>query len=123
MKKQIVFLRPWVILCLLSFFIARDVFGVTPPIYPFTIRAQFNGRYDIKMIAAPNLEPVYINPTQAASYIMKVDSVINPQTIMVTNTSLDINNRYNKFPFHLNLILLILHYYYYHIYIKILFYF
>ncbi|MDR3705439.1 MAG: hypothetical protein P4L28_06000, partial [Paludibacteraceae bacterium] len=67
-------------------------------IYPFSIRAQYSGRYDIKMIAAPNLEPVYIDAAQAASKVMKVDSVINPKTIMLTSTLLDINNRYKPFP-------------------------
>jgi len=97
MKKQFDLLRPLIILGLLSLFIAKDVFAGTS-IYPFSIRAQYNGQYDIKMIAAPNLEPVYIDSLQAVSKIMKVDSVINPLTILHTGTLFNINNRYKPFP-------------------------
>jgi len=96
MKKQDFFIKKLIILCLLSFF-AFEAFGGTT-LFKFAIRKQFSGRYDIKMIAAPNLEPAYIDSAQAIKSIIKVDSIINPQTILTTNTLLDINNQYKSFP-------------------------
>lgn len=62
--------------------------------FPFAERKKWDGPYDIRMIAAPNLEPVYLNETQAKSGILKVDSLITYTTMMMSGTQLDINNRY-----------------------------
>ncbi|MBO9700393.1 MAG: T9SS type A sorting domain-containing protein [Sporocytophaga sp.] len=62
--------------------------------FPFIQRKTWDGPYDIKMIAAPNLEPVYLDPTQAALSKLKADSVIKHSTMLMSGKELNINNAY-----------------------------
>lgn len=62
--------------------------------FPFIQREIWDGPYDIKMIAAPNLEAVYINATEAGNSRLRADSIIKYTTMMMSGTNLDINNRY-----------------------------
>jgi len=64
--------------------------------FPFIQRKTWDGPYDIKMIAAPNLEAVYLDPTQAALSKLKADSVIKHSTMLMTGKELNINNAYKE---------------------------
>jgi uncharacterized repeat protein (TIGR01451 family) len=60
-----------------------------------SVRQTWDGPYDIKMIAAPNLQAAYLNSSQASSGNLKVDSLIRHSTmIMAGKNILEINNRY-----------------------------
>src|SRR4051794_25137016 len=59
---------------------------------PLTSRNSWNGPYNIKMIAAPNLEPVYIDSVKAKLGILKADSVILDKSMRMTGRLMDINN-------------------------------
>jgi gliding motility-associated-like protein/uncharacterized repeat protein (TIGR01451 family) len=61
---------------------------------PFTERKKWDGPYDIKMIAAPNLEAVFIDSANAVNGRLKKDSVISNQVIQRTWNQLNINNRF-----------------------------
>lgn len=71
-------------------FFGKDVMAQVP----FTQRQVWDGPYDIKMIAAPNLEAVYLNRAEAESSRLRADSVIKYSTMLMSGTLLDINNRY-----------------------------
>ncbi len=66
---------------------------------PFTQRATWDGPYDIKMISGLNLQPVFINPTEAErggtsrGYLL-ADSVISDEVMQRTGDLFEINNRY-----------------------------
>lgn len=62
--------------------------------FPFVLRNTWDGPYDIRMIAAPNLEAVYANPSEAASSRLKTDSIIRHETILMTGKLLNVNNRF-----------------------------
>jgi uncharacterized repeat protein (TIGR01451 family) len=69
--------------------------GAKAQTFPFIQRKTWDGPYDIKMIAAPNLQAVYLNPSQAASGNLKADSLIKYSTmIMAGKNILEINNCY-----------------------------
>lgn len=66
---------------------------------PFTLRANWDGPYDIKMVSGINLQPVFINPTQAQrggtnqGYLL-ADSLITNGIMQRTGDLFEINNRY-----------------------------
>jgi hypothetical protein len=64
--------------------------------FPFIQRKTWDGPYDIKMIAAPNLEAVYLDPAQAALSKIKADSVIKHSTMLMSGKMLNINNVYKE---------------------------
>lgn len=65
--------------------------------WPFTLRQTWDGRYDIKMIAAPNVEAAYIDATRATDNSVKVDSIISCETIQRTGDLININNDFKPF--------------------------
>lgn len=62
--------------------------------FPFKQRTVLNGPFDIHMIAAPNLQPVYLDPTEAISSRLLADSLITQNTLHRTGNLMEINNRY-----------------------------
>lgn len=79
--------------CLLFVFSIVSVFFFsTQAQAQFTTRKTWDGPYDIKMIAAPNLQPVYVDPTKGSALL--ADSVIPYHTIQMTGDLLSINNRF-----------------------------
>ncbi|WP_052430169.1 T9SS type A sorting domain-containing protein [Sporocytophaga myxococcoides] len=64
--------------------------------FPFIQRKTWDGPYDIKMIGAPNLEAVYLDPAQAALSKIKADSLIKHSTMLMSGKMLNINNVYKE---------------------------
>lgn len=70
--------------------------GASAQNFPFVQRKTWDGPFDIKMIAAPNLEAVYLDATRAAQGILDADSIISNKTIQMTGDLFEINNRYKE---------------------------
>ncbi|HTF81915.1 MAG TPA: hypothetical protein VL947_09325, partial [Cytophagales bacterium] len=64
--------------------------------FNFIERNTWDGPYDIKMIAAPNLEAVYVDPAEAANKRLKRDSIIRHETILMSGGTMDVNNDYKE---------------------------
>lgn len=64
------------------------------PAWNWTDSKTWNGPVDIRMIASPILQAVYIDPTEAGNSRLKVLDTISYNTMIMYPKKLDINNRY-----------------------------
>jgi uncharacterized repeat protein (TIGR01451 family) len=83
--------------CLLFILIAAYILLISSKAhaqFPFIQRKTWDGPFDIKMIAAPNLDPVFINASQAGSSKLLADSLIRSSIMQRTGDLFEINNRY-----------------------------
>lgn len=85
----------WIVssICTTAFTIFNTSIAVAQ--FPFVQRQVWDGPYDIKMIAAPNHEAVFLNRSHAQSARLYADSIIRWTTMQMSSTRLDINNRYD----------------------------
>ena len=72
---------------------------VAQPNFDFSERATWDGPFDIKMVSAPNLQPVFIDQTEAlaggtSSGRLLADSLITTEIMRRTGDLFEINNRY-----------------------------
>jgi hypothetical protein len=69
------------------------------PNIPFTERNTWDGPFEIQMVSAPNLQPVFIDKTEAerggtTEGFLLADSLITDGIMQRTSSLFEINNRY-----------------------------
>src|SRR4051812_287850 len=81
----------------LLFFLFAVSFELLSQSTPLAVRKTWDGPYDIKMIAAPNLQAVYLNESKATANTLFADSVISYKTMLMSGKGkLSINNAYKS---------------------------